>query len=222
MPTDVAIVRQISLACIVPLLDASDDPITGSAAIDSLGTPIPFDYIGSAGPGWPAASGAASTEFVEVTVANGVVVQYPKVTTAVDGATGTVKPGGAGAASSHKLSFATLEWGKTRASTIPDMQGQLVLCVIPIGENVTTAENGFYYILGKISNEIAYDEGGETVVSVTIEVTGTSATATTAGNTALAWAPPAITPVGAAVAVTPVPLVSGDLTRLKAGLIVVK
>lgn len=222
MPTNIAVIRQISAAWIAPLLDSDGNTISGSTPVDDRDTVIPFDFIQDAGPEWPAPEGASGTEFIEATAANGMLVQWNKETTVLDGVTGTVKTGGS-TGGGHKLKFTSLQWGKTLASALPPLLGKLVLACIPIGENVTTSENGFFYLVGKLSGTISYDAAGEEVVAIALEITGTSWTSTgSTADTAIIAALGAITPVGKTVAVTPVALVSGDVTTLKAGEIVVK
>jgi hypothetical protein len=97
------------------------------------------------------------------------------------------------------------------------------IACIAIGENVTTAQNGWYYLAGKWASGIEFDAAGETFVNLPVEIIGQSFTTTDGdADTAITYAPAAITPYGKTAAITPVAHVSGDLTRLKSGLIVVK
>jgi hypothetical protein len=233
MPTTKAITGMPSCVWLAALL-AGTDYTSNVNDITNVDTPIEFDFIGSAGPEWPAAEGAAGGEFVEVSASNGVLAQFAKTGITVDGATGTIKEGGSTGGGGHILRFTLLEWGKTLAGLLPDLQGKMVICVMPIGENQTTSENGFYWMAGKLSSAITYNAGGDAVVSIDVEISGTpwdvDSTDEAANNAAIladvvtgTTVFNGITPVGKTVAVTPVPLTAGaDITRLKAGLIVVK
>jgi hypothetical protein len=227
MGTDIAIIRQKSAAWIRQALDgqATPKPITsGATAIASWNYEIPFNYIANAGPSWPAPEGASGgEEFVEVTAANGVLVQYAKQTKILNGVTGTPKAAsGGGTGDPQRLRFTNLSVGATVLKELAALQGTIVQCCIPIGENATTSEEGALYIVGKYSSAIEYDEGGEEVVAIDIEISGTSVTGLDA---VFAWAPAAIIPLHAdseETPVTPPAAVAGDATALKSGLIVIK
>lgn len=219
-----SIPRGISAAYWVPFLDASSEAMTTTTGVDSLGTPIPFRAVVSHGPSYPADESAATTEYVEYTLANGILVQVPKETGIVDGLTGDLKEGGSGGSGGgHKLRFTIAEFGQDFAELLPDQIGKMGIAVIAIGENVTTAQNGWYYLAGKWASGIEFEAAGETFINLPVEVVGQSFTTTDAtADTAITYAPAAITPYGKTAAITPTPLVSGDLTRLKTGQIVVK
>jgi hypothetical protein len=233
MPTTKSITNMPSCVWLAPFL-AGADYTSNVNDITDLDTPVEFDFIANAGPEWPAPEGAAGGEFVEVTASNGVLVQFAKTGVTVDGATGTIKEGGSTGGGGHILRFTILEWGKTLAGLLPELQGKMVICVMPIGENQTTSEDGFYWMAGKLSSAITYNQGGDTVISIDVEISGTpwdvDSADEAANNTTILDAVKtgttiftSITPVGKLVAVTPVPLTAGaDITRLKAGLIVVK
>lgn len=214
MPTTKAIRRQYSAAWLLPLT-------VTSGVVTGAGTQIEFDFVIDAGPEWPSPADASSQEFVSVLAANGITVEYPKVTTVVDGTTGDEKTGGASGGTAPKLKFTIGEWGKTLAGLVPPLLGEWVVCCIPIGENETSSEDGFYYLLGKLSGTISYDAKGEEVVTVALEVTGASISADTGGDTALTWDPGDIDEVGGNT-VSAVALTSGELTALKSGAIVIK
>lgn len=214
MPTDVAIIRGIGVAWLRPLTFTSGD-------ISGVGTEIPFDYLKSTGLEWPADAAASSTSFIEALVAEGITVQYAKLTTVYDGVTGLVKAGGSGGAT-NKARIVTYEVGKTMLAAVAALVGADVQVCIPLGENVTTAEEGFAYMLGKVSSGISYDAAGETVVELAIEITGQSYTATGGGDTALITGFADITKLDGST-VSPTDLTAGaDVTALKAGGIVIK
>jgi hypothetical protein len=227
MPATEIILRQKGCAWLRPVLSATpgvepDDYISsGATPIEALGAEIPFDYVGGAGPNWPAAEAAGDSDPLEVVTGSGITVVYPRETKRIN-PDGSDASSGAGGGDGPQLRFVALGLGTTILQQLVAIQGKLVLCCIPVGENYESTEDGFLYILGRYTSPIEYMSEAETPVDLQIEITGLTTIATGGGDTALLWNPAAITPVGESDPVDPPVLTTTDRTKLKTGGIVIK
>lgn len=218
--TQKANIRGESAAWIRPLT------VNGSGVVTGAGTAILFDFVQDNKPNWPAPEGAAAGEKIESSAANGVTVQFDKVTRRVEGVTGTVTNSSGGNA--QKINFTSLEGGKTLLKKLVEWQqaGTLLQACIPSAQvadaSLAATEEGFYYGVGTLTMEIAPDAKGEENIPFPVEVTCKSFTADAAGDIALEWVPEGIIPVGEEDEIEPTPLVTADLVTLKSGQIVIK
>lgn len=212
MPAPNATLRGKSAAWIAEGFTLTDGQITGGTIVEHE-----YDFVQECSPLYAASADAAST-FYNVQHAGRVTVEYPEVTTVIDGITGNVKEGGSG--STDKISLTLLDTTPENILVVKAWRGKPLVVCIPHGvsSNGTVA---FYYGLCKLTSEIKPVFGNGGVSTLPLEFTLTSYTANAGGDTALSIAFDAVTPVGG-TALTPPALVSGDLTDLKAGKLVQK
>lgn len=208
------LIRGEAIAGIAPLT------LNGSGQINAVGSFINHTMAKDYGPEYAQPDSASSSSFVEFTAANGIKVQWNQETAVLDGTTGTAKAAGA-SGNADKIKYSAAGVPKADRELIRGMLGLAVLVWIPTGIKGDGSIEGYQYLVGTLTNFGEDQRQAETVASISVEVTGKSYAATTAGDTALATGPGSVTPIGKA-AVTPTALTSGDLTALKAGKIVTK
>ncbi len=168
------------------------------------------------------ADGSASQqEFISILLDHGVTVEFVKLSTAVDGADGTAKAGGAGSAILDKINITIPETDLTSMNNILSLRGKRVRVSVPLGEAAgnVNANTGWAHLLGKISGDVSRKTGGENVVTAGVSFTGVSVTASGAGDTAIVATGTAITPLEG-TALTP-PAIT-DATTLKKGQLVLE
>ena len=186
----------------------------GTVTIDS------FDFVAEQSPAWAAPADSA-TSVISVQHAGRVTVEFPEVTTVIDGVTGNEKEGGSG--TSDKSSITLLDTLPATLTKVKNYRGIPVVICYPHGHTADGAALNFYYQLAKLTSETKVTFGSGGVSSLPMEFSGASHTASDpAGETALKITFPAITPVGSATAVTPPAIVDADLADLLAGKIVQK
>lgn len=214
MPAPNATLRGVSAAWLFSGFTVVDGQITGGTIVEKK-----FNFVQETSPTYAASADAASS-FYNVQHAGRVTVEYPEVTTVIDGITGSEKAGGSGSA--DKISITLLDTLPATVDAIKDLRGLPVLVVIPHGVTSNGAVS-YYYMLGKLTSEIKITSGNGGVSTLPIEFTGTAYTANAGGDTALTIAPTSVTLIAnGSPTVTPPALVSGDLTELKAGTLVQK
>lgn len=208
------LIRGEAIAGLAPLT------LNGSGQIDSVGSFINLTMVKDYGPEYAQPDSSSSNSFIEFAAANGIKAQWNQVTTVLDGTTGSVKAAGA-SGNADKMKFSAAGVSKADRELLRAQLGLPSLGWMPTGIKGDGSIEGYQYIVGTVTNFAEDQRQGETVASVAVEITGKSYAASAAGDTALATGPGSVTPLGKA-AVTPTPLVSGDLTNLKAGKIVTK
>lgn len=223
------VVQGESLAVIVPVTLAS-------GKISALGTPILHEAITDASVTTPAAA-SSKTEYISTTLANGVTVEVEKNSMTLDGVTGTEKSG-SGSDSKCKIAFTTNEVCRAAYKELADLSiaGTPCIVCVGLGEKPTGDQDGYAFMLGKITNDLEKSAKGNEFQTLKVEFGATTGVAETGFdetdvNTAFAiGANPmggdAITAILHAAAQTPPPasnqFASADLTELLAGKIVFK
>lgn len=164
---------------------------------------------------------ASAQEYIEILLDHGITVEFVKLNTVVDGADGTAKSGGGGGGSLDKASMTIAEADLAMISAIKGLKGKRLRLSLPLGEAAgnVNANTGWAHLCCKLSGDISRKTGGENVVTVPLSFAGTAITADTAGDTALAAAGSAITPLEG-TALTP-PAIT-DTTTFKKGELVIE
>lgn len=212
MPATKGTIYGISAAWIVSGLTVTDGVITGGTLVKDS-----YDFVADQSPTYAAPADSASA-FISVQHAGRVTVEFPEVTTVIDGVTGNVKEGGSG--SVDKSSITMLDTIPATIEKLKNYRNKPLVICYPHGVT-PAATQAFYYQLVKLTSEIKVTFGNGGIATIGLEFSGASYTADAGGNTVLAMTFPAITPVGG-TAITPPALVSGDLTDLLAGKLVKK
>lgn len=199
-------------------------PVTvdGDGAITGLGTPVVINATADHKDILAAAAGAANNEVYSADTASGIKVEFPTVTTAIDGMTGAEKTGGSGG-EQDKLAVTSLYSDFTFKSEWQARRGVLALWCMPLPKAPTSAGDGFAFLIGKLTSAIEGSGGPNAVGTIAMEVTGVSATATAGGVTAIESLNLAsYTPLGETVAIDPPLLAAGDSVQLLKGEILYK
>lgn len=190
-------------------LTVTDGQVTGA------GSWLILSFVENHSPEYaPAADAGGGDSKIEGSNSNGVKVQYPQETKVLDGLTGNEVVGGS-SGNSDKTAFTSLETKPSIVKQLADMRDGYVETCIPHGYT-PSGEVGVYYQVGKITSSIKVQGQGNTLQNVPVEVTGASVSADTAGDTALAAGPGAITPLGGAEVTPAAPT---DVEELKSGAI---
>jgi hypothetical protein len=220
--------QQISYAALLPLLKSGGGFAAPGDTVTAVGTERYFTYLSDGGPTFPdpATAGGAADTNLDIQGGNGITFRYPKKTTVVDGLTAldVVGASATGGSNPSDLHFTTIEWGASMQAELEALIGKLVIACVSMPDNIDATELGWMYIAGTLGG-FNYTKKGNEVMTVTLTVTGGSFTADPTGGTAdvaITWAPDAKTPFGEDDDLTPEPLETADLARLKSGLIVTK
>lgn len=194
-------------------------PDTGE--ITGTGTDIAFASVVDTEIVIVADGSSSQQEFISILLDHGVTVEFTKLATAVDGADGTAKAGGAGSALLDKINITVPETDLVSTNNILSLRGKRVRISVPLGEAAgnVNANTGWAHLLGKVSGDVSRKTGGENVVTVGVSFTGSAATANAAGDTAIVAVGTAITPLEG-TALTP-PAIT-DVTTLKKGQLVLE
>ena len=208
----------LSIAAILPL-------ILTAGKISGAGTAKKFNWIKDAKPIGAASAEASSSENIEVVAAQGYTFVTPKVTKTINIADGSEKQGGT-SGEADKLVFTLLEVTPENYDWLLDMRGKPAVCMIPHGIT-TSGTEAYYYLLGTITSPIEFTGQGNTISELQIEFPGKAdlTDGETAGQAAPIFVPGEITQAGdddSTDAITPAPLVTGDLAELLKGVIVQK
>lgn len=151
---------------------------TGSTSeIESLGTVIKHEAIVDTTIDIPT-SASAKSEYISTTMDNGTTLEVPKVTTTLDATTGSEKAG-SGSDANPKISFTTLEVSRTAFSEIVGhaQSGTPIFLCVGLGKTTTGAQDGYAFMLGKISSNLQRGTKGNEFVNNKLEFSGVTATA---------------------------------------------
>lgn len=200
-----------------------------SGKITAVGTAIKHEALISSE--FKIAMGSASkTEVISVQLESGRSVEIPKITTVIDGATGSEKASSSSDAS-DSITINSAESSVDALKEIQALKNKTVFIAIANGRTNSGAIDGLVFLHGRVSGEIAKKNEGNKAGEISITITGESATAATAFTeaalnsafTTTVW------PLGEAADLdilkaspTTNHLSSADLTELLAGMIVLK
>ena len=214
MSASEAIIRAISAAAIRPVTVNSAGEITG------VGTAISLNFVRgekfAIGQLEGGASGSTTDEKIEAQAGNGITVVYDKETKRIDKNEAVVTgaaAGGSGGGNGDVVGITAFQVTKAMMQAIHEYIGGPWQMWVQVGENVTSAENFEVYLLGGVSSPPEISAEPETAVQWSFDVQGGASYTKASGvlDSALAWAPAAITPVGTSTAITPTPLLEADV-----------
>lgn len=219
MSANQAIYTSASALWMRPVLTDSEGKITG------VGATIELDYVrgqkftpGKTGTG--AVAEANSSEKIEARTGK-VTVEYAKSTKRIDKDGNTVASssggGGGGSDGGDKVTSTVFQIRKADVQVVQEYIDSLWQICARVGENADPTQDFDVYQLGTVSETPEFGADPDTVSSWNFGVQGGKSYSMEGATpeSTLAWAPPAITPIGPAgemTAITPTPLLEADVT----------
>ncbi len=212
---DAAVIRGGGAGLWRPATPASSGEVTG------VGTDVPFLALQDTEITIVIDGNAAAQEFISILLDHGVEIEFIKLNKKVSGATGALKESGTGSGSGDQISATVVETDLTMMQNILSMRGTRGRITVPLGEAAgsVNANTGWASLFGTLSANVTRKTQGETVVTVSLQFTGQEFAADTAGDTAIAAAGAAMTPLEG-TELTP-PIIT-DLVTLKKGQLVLQ
>lgn len=183
---------------------------------DTFGTVIKPMVVSRVGVEYPIGTESTDEQFVEVSMANGVLMQKDARTQVVDGA-GATKSGGTDNVTGV-VSFDMHENDVAMLTSLQAIGDVPVVCVVPLGE---TGAEGYAYLLGRFATTVAVEKVGNQASPISVQIKGkayeldtTGGVTATSFNTAMLAALTSITQYGTSEVLAPAtdaPTVDADI-----------